>query len=216
MNNINSKRFVALGLGLFLVLVLGALQARASFFGDVWDSIKKPFVGGTPSQGEGNEKNNGDSASSQKEGVPLYKPALDYEQAVVGAVKKASAAVVAITVSKYVPIIENCPFSPFQNIPPEFQQFFGQDFNFSQPCDTGKKQLQEVGGGSGFLVSSNGMILTNKHVVSDAKAAYTVIMSDGKKYDAKVLARDPVQDLAVVKIEAANLPTIELGDSNSV
>lgn len=148
--------------------------------------------------------------------VPLYQPAIDYEKAVVAAVKKASPAVVSITISKNVPIIENCPMSPFSDLPPEFRQFFGDFPQFSAPCDSGKTQLKEVGGGSGFIISSDGMILTNKHVVVDQSAAYTVFTNDGKKYDAEILARDPAQDLAIIKISANNLPTVELGNSDSL
>lgn len=146
--------------------------------------------------------------------APAYKPVEAYENAVVAAVKKASPAVVSITISKNVPVLENCA-SPFSGLPPEFRQFFDMP-QFTVPCDTGKTQLQEVGGGSGFIVSSDGLILTNKHVVSDVSASYTVFTNDGKKYDAKVLARDPAQDLAVVKINAVGLPTVTLGDSSGL
>jgi S1-C subfamily serine protease len=148
--------------------------------------------------------------------VALYAPTNDYEAAVVAAVKKASPAVVSIVISEQVPIIEQCPYNPFGNLPPEFQQFFGNMPDMTQPCDTGKTQLQEVGGGSGFIISSDGLILTNKHVVSDTSASYTVITNDGKKYDAKVLARDPSQDFAVVKINATGLPTVSLGNSDGL
>ncbi|MEK7546612.1 MAG: trypsin-like peptidase domain-containing protein [Patescibacteria group bacterium] len=76
--------------------------------------------------------------------------------------------------------------------------------------------MQEIGGGSGFIISSNGLILTNKHVVFDKNASYTVLTNDGKKYDAKILDRDPVQDLAIVKIEAEGLPTVELANSDEI
>jgi serine protease Do len=149
--------------------------------------------------------------------VSLYQPANDYENAVVAAVKGASPAVVSITISENVPIVEQCPYNPFQSVPPEFQQFFGNDFpNMTQQCDSGKTQLQAIGGGSGFIVSPDGLILTNKHVVSDASAHYTVLTSDGKTYVAKVLARDPAQDLAILKINETGLPTVTLGDSNGV
>lgn len=144
----------------------------------------------------------------------VYKP-IEYEVRVINAVKIASPAVVAITISKNVPIIEQCPYNPFSNLPPEFQQFFGQNLQFYQPCQKGTK-LQEVGGGSGFIISADGLILTNKHVVQDTAAEYTVFTNDGKKYSAKVLARDPNIDIAVIKISASNLPTIKLGDSDSI
>jgi len=144
----------------------------------------------------------------------IYKPT-DYEEQVINAVKIASPAVVAITISKNVPIIEQCPYNPFSNLPPEFQQFFGQNLQFYQPCQKGTK-LQEVGGGSGFIISADGLILTNKHVVQDIKAEYTVFTNDGKKYSAKVLARDPNIDIAIIKISASNLPTIKLGNSDLI
>jgi serine protease Do len=124
--------------------------------------------------------------------------------------------VVSITISKNVPIIEQCPYNPFSDLPPEFQQFFGDNYpQFYEPCEKGTK-LQEVGSGSGFIISADGLVLTNKHVVFDKKASYTVFTNDGKKYDAKVLARDPSQDLAVLKIEGNNFPIVELGDSDSL
>jgi serine protease Do len=148
----------------------------------------------------------------------LYQPADQYESDVINAVQKASPAVVSITISENVPIVENCPYDPFSNLPQQFQQLFGDDFDIptSTPCTTGQTQLQEVGGGSGFIISSDGLILTNKHVVSDTDASYSVLTNDGKTYTAKVLARDPNQDLAVLKIDATGLPTVTLGDSDSL
>jgi len=144
----------------------------------------------------------------------IYIP-VDYEAQVINAVKAVSPAVVAITVSKNVPIIEQCPFNPFPDLPPEFQQFFGQNLQFYRPCQKGTK-LQEVGGGSGFIISQDGLIITNKHVVQDETAQYTVFTNDGKKYSAEVLARDPNIDIAVIKIDALGLPTVKLGDSDSI
>ena len=73
-----------------------------------------------------------------------------------------------------------------------------------------------MGGGRGFIVSGDGVILTNKHVVSDTEAQYTVLTNDGKKYSAKVLARDSNIDIAIIKVEAFGLPTIKLGNSDSI
>lgn len=72
------------------------------------------------------------------------------------------------------------------------------------------------GGGTGFIITNDGLILTNKHVVSDASATYTVVLSSGKTYDAKVQSLDPVKDMAVIKIDAKDLPVVELGDSDSL
>jgi len=59
-------------------------------------------------------------------------------------------------------------------------------------------------------------VVTNKHVISDQNADYTVMTSDGKKYDAKVQAIDPVNDVGILKINANNLPVLELGDSSNL
>lgn len=212
------KRNIFVGIFLVLVVVFSLVaKTEASFFSDVWDSIKKPFSGSDQKAQDGNQENLvKENESKEEKEAPLYKPVLDYENAVIAAVEKSMPAVVSITVSKLVPILENCRVNPFGDLPGGFGDFFGDDFFFSQPCDTGKKELQEVGGGSGFIVSSDGLIVTNKHVAADIKASYTAVLSDGRKFEAKVLARDPVQDLAIVKIDAKNLPTIELGDSNTL
>ncbi|MBU2545161.1 trypsin-like peptidase domain-containing protein [Patescibacteria group bacterium] len=78
--------------------------------------------------------------------------------------------------------------------------------------------IGEKGGGTGFLVSEDGLILTNKHVVLDEKAEYTVFTSDGEEFSAKVLARDPLQDLAIIKISQEDklFPVLELGDSDDL
>lgn len=69
-------------------------------------------------------------------------------------------------------------------------------------------------GGTGFIITSDGLILTNKHVVSDSSADYTVFTYDGKSYQARVKSKDPFNDLAVIEIKAKNLPVVELGDSD--
>ena len=207
----NKKVFAALAgvlvIGLLLGVAISAPQVRANAITDFFSNLFSHSSSSSTVSGTANSP----VATS------LYQPVIDYEQAVVDAVKKASPAVVSILISKNVPIVEQCPYNPYGNIPPEFQQFFENDLQgLTQPCDTGKTQLQEVGGGSGFIISSDGLILTNKHVVSDTGASYTVITNDGKKYDAKVLARDANQDLAVVKIVAMGMPTVTLGNSDSV
>lgn len=73
-----------------------------------------------------------------------------------------------------------------------------------------------VGGGSGFFVSADGVIVTNKHVVGDADAQFMVLTQDGKKYPAKVMATDPVLDLALMKVEGKDFPFLELGDSDQL
>ena len=74
---------------------------------------------------------------------------------------------------------------------------------------------QQTGGGTGFIITNDGLILTNKHVVQDG-GKYKVVLQDGTQYDAEVKSLDPFLDLAVVKIEAKNLPVVDLGDSNKL
>jgi len=76
--------------------------------------------------------------------------------------------------------------------------------------------MVQIGGGSGFTVDPNGIILTNKHVISESKAEYTVVTTNGKKYPAEIAARDPIDDIAIIKIKAAGLPVAKLGDSNNL
>src|SRR3989338_583474 len=73
-----------------------------------------------------------------------------------------------------------------------------------------------VGGGSGFFVTTDGMILTNKHVVIEKDAEYTAVTGDGKEHSAKVLTRDPINDVAVLKVEVGSVPHLALGDSSTI
>ncbi len=140
---------------------------------------------------------------------------VDESTAVVSIVKKYSHAVVSIVATKDLPALERT-YELFQGFcdDPFFSQFF--DCNNQPELRQESTERRQVGAGTGFIVRSDGLIVTNKHVVLDAKASYTVIVSDGAKYPAEVLARDPFQDLAVIKIEAQGLPTAVLGDSDSL
>jgi len=75
----------------------------------------------------------------------------------------------------------------------------------------GTTQTQKSAG-SGFVITSDGLILTNKHVLRSTGTKYQVFTSDGKSYEAKVKSKDPFNDLAIIKIEAENLPVVDLGD----
>lgn len=78
------------------------------------------------------------------------------------------------------------------------------------------RTFQSKSGGTGFIITSDGLVISNKHVVSDESASYKVVTSDGQSYDAKVLAKDPLNDLAVLKIEASGLRVVELGNSDDL
>jgi len=75
--------------------------------------------------------------------------------------------------------------------------------------------FEQKSGGTGFVIRQNGLIATNRHVVSE-DAEYTAITSDGSVYAAEVLAKDPLNDLAIIKINAKDLPIVDLGDSDSL
>jgi serine protease Do len=75
---------------------------------------------------------------------------------------------------------------------------------------------EQVGGGSGVVVASGGYILTNKHVVSDTEADYTVVLVDGSKYPVEKIIRSNTLDVALLKISRSNLKALPLGDSQDV
>lgn len=137
-----------------------------------------------------------------------YLPQTTDEERVMRVVREVSGAVVSIILTKDEPIFEQVFRDPFE-------EFFGRPSPFRVPeLQQRGTERREIGGGSGFLVSADGMIITNKHVVSRDDVDYTVFTNDGKSYLAKVLARDPVQDLAVLKVEGdAPFPSVKLGNS---
>ncbi len=145
-----------------------------------------------------------------------YQPQTTQESAVMNVVKNVSPSVVSVLISKDIPVYEQYVET----------QLFG-DFQIQIPQTRQKgTEKQIIGSGSGFIVSSDGMVITNKHVVSEANVFYEVVMADGKKYPAEVLAKDPLQDLAIIKIAqktAKNatsvqevFPTVCFGNSESV
>lgn len=149
-----------------------------------------------------------------------YIPQTSQEEKIIEAVENYSPAVVSIIVTKDVPVFEEYYISPFDD-----DWFF--DFKVPQYRQKGTEK-KEVGGGSGFIISQEGIILTNKHVILEEDADYTVFTNDGREFPAKVLDIDPIQDLAVLKIDQeivadsnGNVNTkpfasVELGDSSSL
>lgn len=123
---------------------------------------------------------------------------------VVKIVKNACPAVITIVISKDLPQIESFYMMPFG----------GQDLIVPQVGS--KKEKTKIGGGSGFIISQDGIILTSQHVVGDPYADYTVILDPKRKYQARVLGRDSIQDIAILKIKAKNLPYLELSNSDQI
>jgi len=143
-----------------------------------------------------------------------YSPQTDQETAVIQTVDQASQSVVSIIITKDVPILEQ-----YLEVGP---------FGFTPQLREKGTEKVEVGGGTGFIVSEDGLILTNKHVVIDDEAEYTVFTNDGEKFPARVLAKDPYQDVAIIKIDQENnldeegnpvfvkFPVLTLGDSDNI
>jgi S1-C subfamily serine protease len=110
-------------------------------------------------------------------------------------------------------------FSPFFDVSPEPSN---EPPSISgTPGDNGPDDSGPESIGSGFIVASNGMIVTNKHVVSDTSMTYQVVTSDGKKYDVKNIYRDPLNDVALLKIDpnqnsGKKLVPLALGDSSNL
>jgi len=122
---------------------------------------------------------------------------LDDQEATIRAIKQVQPAVVSVIV-------------------------YGDEKQVSIDLGTGQQKVEkkriELGSGTGFLISADGLILTNKHVVNAASegAEYKVIMNNGKKYNAGVLSKDPLNDLAILKIDDHKLPFVALGDSDKL
>jgi serine protease Do len=107
----------------------------------------------------------------------------------------------------------SAPDSPGLN-DPFWRHFFGDQFGQGLPHGRPGPQI-EHGLGSGVIVSKDGYILTNNHVVDGAKEVKVTLL-DGRDYTAKVIGRDPKSDLAVVKIDASDLPVVPMADSTKV
>lgn len=131
------------------------------------------------------------------------------ESAIIEVAKTASESVVSIVITKDLPKYENYYYNPFENDP------FFEDYQIPGRRQNGTEEVQ-IGAGTGFIVTNDGMIITNKHVVADTDASYTVILNNEEKYDAQVIARDTLLDIAFVKIEAKDLKPLKLGTSQNL
>jgi len=125
------------------------------------------------------------------------------ESMVIDVAKKVSPSVVTVSIKK-TQILRQPSFN------------FGPFGMFNTPNQGQKSQEIEEDIGSGFVISSDGLIVTNKHVVSDTDATYKVILKDDKTFDVAKIYRDPANDLAILKIEASDLTPVELGDSSAL
>ena len=112
---------------------------------------------------------------------------VEEESAVINAVGKVSSSVVSVVASQ-------TGINPF----------------------SGETSTREQGIGTGFIVDASGVILTNKHVVSDSTISYTVLLKDKTSFAVKKVYLDPVNDLAIIKVDATGLTPVTLGDSSTL
>lgn len=135
----------------------------------------------------------------------------------IEAAKKVEPAVVSIVASK------------------DFPKFKTNNFRFYDPFEDAFLEVpggrvqdgierRQISGGTGFIVATDGLVMTNKHVISDTDAEYTVVLNNGKEYQAEVLARDTLNDIGILKLLKTeddsgvvdNLPIVEFGDSDKL
>ncbi len=135
------------------------------------------------------------------QGSPEDEITASRENAITKAVAAVSPAVVGINVISTRQVRRWSPWGD----DPFFRQFFGDQI-YSQP-------IQSLG--SGFIISSDGYILTNDHVAGNANEI-TVTMTSGEKYEARLVGSDALSDVALLKIDGKNLPHLRLGDSDDV
>ena len=134
--------------------------------------------------------------AARPESAPQGRPGMTALPDLTGIAERAVHAVTSISSTQIV-----------RSRPDPFWQFFYPDQMLEQ-------RMQSLG--SGVIVSSDGYVLTNSHVVGDARAEVSVILADKREMPAKVVGTDETTDLAVLKIKAGNLPTIPWGDSSKL
>ena len=133
--------------------------------------------------------------------VPLVSPEPINQNFIAAAVEKVGPAVVRIDSSRTVS----------SNIPDTLRRFFGED----APLPPESQERIEQGTGSGFILSADGRIITNAHVVEGTDTVQ-VTLKDGRTFEGKVLGVDSVTDVAAIKIEAADLPVVIIGRSTEL
>jgi serine protease Do len=220
-NYIYNKYYIIIGV--IVLLAIGGTASAFYFYSVHQKNTQQDFnnkiaalqrqISGLQGQiTEANKQNAATALSSQEIANRQAIIEKSAQQPITETVSKVVPAVVSVVITENVPQYQVTYENPFGDDP--FFQNSGIQIPVYKP--TGQTTPQKVGAGTGFLISSNGYILTNKHVVSDTNASYTVLLTDGKQETAKVIYRDPQNDIAVIKIDGSNFPTVKLGDSSTL
>ena len=160
------------------------------------------LLSGTSAVAESNSAT--ESATQANNQVTAQSSAIAASNPIAAIVKEVGPAVVRIDSSR---TVKNPQAEMFND--PFFRNFFG-----SQGPQMPDTRVQR-GMGSGFIINNNGTILTNAHVVAGAEKV-TVTLKDGRTFEGRVMGRDSVTDVAVVKVDAQNLPIVKVGDSQAL
>lgn len=187
MNLLSRSFFVGLAAGLFLTLAVLA----GAIADRIWGlELVDRFVGNLP------------SGIAEQQTLNEHRVVLTEESVVTDVVEKWGPSVVTVGIKTTERFLQRDPFMD------PFGMFFQQP-------KIGERQI-ERDIGSGFIVSEDGLIVTNKHVVNDMDAEYQVFTQDGKEYTVEKIDRDPLNDLAILKINATGLVPLQLGDSTGL
>lgn len=172
-----------------IISILFLAALQSGYVGVNWQNIRLPLQPSQPSGGS-------------SENIRVLKE----ESVVIDVAERVSPSVVTVGIETTRRVSEPFSIDPFDP--------FGV---FRQPQGRREQVKQDIG--SGFIVSSDGLIVTNKHVVSETGAKYNVVTNDDKKYEVQKIYRDPANDLAIIKINpsaGSGLRPVELGDSSKL
>ena len=133
----------------------------------------------------------------------LNRKILNEESAVISIADNVSPSVVTVGIKKNQQVLRQR--DPFMD-----------PFGIFTPQNSVDQQYIEKDIGTGFIVTADGLIVTNRHVVEDRNAEYQVITQDGTEYDVTAIDRNPTNDLALLKIAATDLPKVDLGQSDNL
>ncbi|MDD4319328.1 MAG: trypsin-like peptidase domain-containing protein [Candidatus Peribacteraceae bacterium] len=128
------------------------------------------------------------------------------EDQIVRVIREAQPSVASVIITEELPVIER----EMETLP------FGDGaFRIPRFVQRGTREV-EVGGGTAFFVTADGLLLTNKHVVQDAQASYTVLLNDGRKLEAKVAGVDPTNDIALLRVEGGGFQPLSVAPSDEL